>query len=55
MVTILRKLEICEGDVEPDGDVDGSDLAVFISNGAGISLGNFTHEFGRNNCPAFCD
>jgi hypothetical protein len=28
----------CEGDFEPDGDVDGSDLAVFAA------------DFGRTNC-----
>ena len=30
----------CEGDFEPDGDVDGSDLAVFAA------------DFGRTNCDA---
>ena len=30
--------EICEGDFEPDGDVDGSDLAVFAA------------DFGRTDC-----
>ncbi len=51
--TILRKLMSCECDIEPDGDVDGSDLAVFISTGVGISLGDFADEFGRINCPTF--
>ena len=31
-------LTFCEGDFEPDGDVDGSDLAVFAT------------DFGRTNC-----
>jgi hypothetical protein len=42
---------ICECDFEPDGDVDGSDLAAYIANGAGISLNEFAEEFGRTNCP----
>ena len=32
-------IEPCEGDFDLDGDVDGSDLAVFAAGGAGISLG----------------
>ena len=33
----------CEGDFEPDGDVDGSDLAVFAA------------DFGRTNCTGDCE
>jgi len=32
-------IDYCKGDFDHDGDVDGSDLAVFIK------------EFGRTNCP----
>ena len=42
---------ICECDFEPDWDVDGSDLAAYISNSSGISLSKFAEEFGRTNCP----
>jgi hypothetical protein len=31
-------VDLCEGDFEPDGDVDGSDLAVFAA------------DFGRTDC-----
>jgi hypothetical protein len=31
--------DICEGDFDGDGDVDGSDLAVFAA------------DFGRTDCP----
>jgi hypothetical protein len=41
--TILRKLDICEGDFEPDGDVDGSDLAIFAA------------DFGRTDCDDDCE
>jgi photosystem II stability/assembly factor-like uncharacterized protein len=42
----------CEGDFAPaDGDVDGSDLAAYIADQAGISLSDFAAEFGRTNCP----
>jgi hypothetical protein len=42
----------CECDFSPpDGDVDGSDLAAYITDQAGISLNDFALEFGRTNCP----
>jgi hypothetical protein len=34
---------VCEGDFEPDGDVDGSDLAVFAA------------DFGRTDCNNDCE
>jgi hypothetical protein len=40
----------CDGDFEPDGDVDGSDLAAYISNSTGIDLGDFAANFGKNDC-----
>ena len=39
--------DICFGDSEPDGDVDGMDLAAFIRNGEMESTGNFAAVFGR--------
>ena len=43
----------CQGDVEPgggDGDVDGSDLAVYAGGSTGISLADFAANFGRTDC-----
>ena len=46
------KLEnVCEGDFDHDGDVDGSDLATFAAGGTGITLENFAADFGRTDCP----
>jgi hypothetical protein len=36
---IIHYTKVCEGDFDTDGDVDGSDLAVFAA------------DFGRTNCP----
>ncbi len=41
----------CEADYEPDGDVDGADLAAYIADNAGISLADFAGDFGRTDCP----
>ena len=42
---------VCNGDLDEDGDVDGSDLAVFASGGGGsTSLNEFAENFGRTNC-----
>ena len=38
-------------DNDLDGDVDGTDLAYYISDPAGISLNVFSEDFGRTNCP----
>ena len=40
----------CEGDFEPDGDVDGSDLAEEVRTLA-VDIAVFAGEFGRTNCP----
>ena len=40
----------CEGDFEPDGDVDGSDLAQLIDSG-GVDIEIFAADLGRINCP----
>jgi subtilisin family serine protease len=42
--------EACECDFEPDGDVDGSDLAAYIADQAGINLGDIAEDFGRTDC-----
>ncbi|RLB32371.1 MAG: hypothetical protein DRH20_14890, partial [Deltaproteobacteria bacterium] len=41
----------CEGDFEPDGDVDGADLAAWISDDHGLSLEDLAWSFGRADCP----
>jgi hypothetical protein len=46
-----NQCSVCEGDAEPDGDVDGRDLATFAAgqfNDEGL-LG-FSSNFGRNDC-----
>ncbi len=47
----LLPLLPCEGDFDYDGDVDGSDLAVFVAGGTGITLEEFVADFGRTDCP----
>ena len=39
----IRSNRGCEGDFEPDGDVDGSDLAIFAA------------DFGRTDCSSDCE
>jgi hypothetical protein len=41
----------CPGDFNIDFDVDGSDLAAYISDQAGISLSDFAVDFGKTDCP----
>ena len=41
---------ILQGDFEPDGDVDGSDLAVFAAGGTGMSLHEFAKNLGKTDC-----
>lgn len=49
----LSSLSVCEGDFDLDGDVDGSDLAVFAVGGTTITLEKFSTDFGRTNCPVY--
>ncbi len=49
----LSSLSVCEGDFDLDGDVDGSDLAVFAAGGTTITLEEFATDFGRTNCPVY--
>ena len=43
----------CRGDFDDDGDVDGSDLAIFAAGGTGITLEVFAADFGRTDCPVY--
>jgi hypothetical protein len=43
--------DVCEGDYEPDSDVDGSDVAAYTENPMGIPLGKFANDLRRTNCP----
>ena len=50
--TIDPSVSLCQSDFAPsDGDVDGSDLAAYISDPGDIELENFAAEFGRTDCP----
>ncbi len=40
----------CEYDSEPDGDVDGSDMAHLIDAGT-FDIDIFAEDFGRTDCP----
>ena len=66
----LSSIELCEGDFDRDGDVDGSDLATFVDayavgdpqadlNGDGNvdtkDLATFAADFGRTDCPQLAD
>jgi hypothetical protein len=46
-------LDVCWEDRDNDGDVDGSDLALFLNgfNGSGPALESVAAEFGRALCP----
>lgn len=41
----------CDGDFDKDRDVDGADLAAFAAGAAGLELGTFASDFGKNSCP----
>jgi hypothetical protein len=50
MASVSWSLETnCRGDLDTDGDVDGSDLAVYAT-GVIVDLEGFANEFGRNDC-----
>ena len=51
LVNAARASVPCSGDSEPDGDVDGIDLAQLIVNPAGSSLIKVAASLGRNECP----
>jgi hypothetical protein len=48
-----KVIELCDGDFDTDGDVDGSDLAVFAADLTGLILADFAADFGRTDCPLF--
>jgi Tol biopolymer transport system component len=53
-IYVTRSASSCECDFEPtksDGDVDGSDLAIYAEGGTGINLVVFAVNFGRTDCP----
>ena len=39
----------CPGDLDQDGDIDGTDLSILITSG-GIDLGLFALEYGNSDC-----
>ena len=43
--------EFCPGDSDFDKDVDGLDLAEYISDSGGLDLNDFAMDFGKVNCP----
>ena len=44
-------VNFCNGDIEPDNDVDGSDLAFFVNGDVeGSEFENFAADFGRTDC-----
>jgi len=42
--------EVCEGDFDGDGDVDGEDLDTQADGSAGITLDSFAGSFGKFDC-----
>ncbi len=40
----------CAGDLNFDGDVEGSDLVIWVNSQPQISLSAFTPDFGKTNC-----
>jgi cysteine-rich repeat protein len=50
-VTPALATPLCSGDIEPDGDVDGSDLSTFATAFDGTGLNDFALSFGRSDCP----
>jgi hypothetical protein len=40
----------CEGDLDNDKDVDGSDLADYAAGDSGISMDDFAGLFGSDSC-----
>ena len=40
----------CQGDSEPDEDVDGVDLAIFLAESQSNSIADVAKDFGRINC-----
>lgn len=46
----MEKSDTCEHDSDADGDVDGTDLAAFITSGA-TDVALFAEDFGKIDCP----
>jgi hypothetical protein len=47
----LKGAGTCPGDFDGDGDVDGSDLYLFMPDTSVLGIGGFADNFGRNRCP----
>ena len=47
---VLKMAEGCPGDLDEDGDVDGSDLATCAEDYTGISIKEFAENFGNIHC-----
>ena len=43
----------CSGDFEPDGDVDGKDLATLVARGISVESSVFAANFGRDSDCTF--
>jgi hypothetical protein len=46
----IELVSACKGNIDGDGDVDGSDLAEYIDNDNGVNLATFAANFGRSAC-----
>jgi hypothetical protein len=46
-----NQCNLCEGDFRGDGDVDGHDLVLLMSDPGQLSLATFASHFGRIGCP----
>ena len=42
--------DMCDADIDFDGDIDGSDLAVIIVDSSAIAINDFVAGFGTENC-----
>lgn len=51
LVNAARAAVPCSGDLDGDGDVDGSDLAALIGNPGQIGIPAFAASFGTGTCP----
>jgi len=47
---VAYKPKACDADLDMDGEIDGSDLAGFISNPLATTLSDFAARFGTGNC-----
>lgn len=50
-IFLSQAVALCEGGFDDDHDVDGLDLALYISDAMGVGLEDFATDFGRADCP----